>query len=154
MRKRVVFAAIAVIGLSAAITAVAVSQFRGGDDDTRLRAFFTLPTRSSCDASSPTITVDSAHFSAFVPDSAGRRSKQGKFLIVTYTTPGSDAAQLSGHFILAVPPGDHYQPLSASSPSTPTASSATELVFDVPQDLGAAKLVFDDGCSHEEWLAP
>jgi hypothetical protein len=148
-----VAAAAAVVTLAVAAVAAAL-QLRGGGDDARLRAFLTLPTRSSCDASSPPITVETSRFAAFVPDQPGLRSEQGKFLIVAYTVSGAAAAAISDHFILAAPSGDRYRPRAASPGPTPADPATAELLFDVPLDLAAAKLVFDDGCTHAEWITP
>jgi hypothetical protein len=148
------FALAGVVAVAAVAAAVAALQLRGGGDDARLRAFFTLPTRSSCDATSPPITVETSRFAAFVPDQPGLRSQQGKFLIVAYSVSGAAAAAMSGHFILAAPSGDRYRPLAASPGPTPADPATAELLFDVPQDLAAAKLVFDDGCTHAEWITP
>lgn len=138
----------------AAAAAFGVYRLRSGSGDAHLRAFFALPTRSSCSTSAPSITVEGSRFSAFVPGRGDVKSVRGKFLIVRYSAPGAAAASLAGHFVLAEASGTRYQPLAGveSAPATP--STGSELVFDVPQDLGAAKLLFDDGCTHQEWIAP
>lgn len=153
MRMRLAAAAI-LLGLLAAAAALGVWRFRGGSDEARLRAFFTLSTRTSCDGSAPSISVEDSRFSAFVPGLPELRSKMGKFLIVDYTVAGQDAATLAGRFALAAPSGDRYAPIDAASTGGGPAPPAGVLLFDVPQELGAAKLVFDDGCSYQEWLAP
>jgi len=155
MRMRpVIAAAVILLGLLGAATTIIVWRFRGENDEARLRAFFTLPTRSSCDGTAPAISVRDSRFSAFVPGLPGLESKRGRFLIVDYEVAEGDAAALAGRFALVSPSGDRYAPLDAVIPATLATPPGTVLLFDVPLDLGAAKLVFDDGCSHEEWLAP
>ena len=140
-------AGIVAVTVAAAAT-FAVLRLRGDDRDAALRAFFDLPTPSSCDASAAAISVESSHFSAFVPGSSVS-STRGKFLIVVYSAPNDPPPDLTDHVVVVESSGDQYSPLPSSA-DVP----AQELVFDVPTDLTAAKLIFDDGCTHQEWIAP
>ncbi len=147
MRKKLLFAGIVTAAIVGAAIVIAL-RVRGGSDDSRLRAFFELPTPSSCDASAAAISVESSHFSAFVPGSSVS-STRGKFLIVVYSAPNDPPPDLTDHVVVVESSGDQYSPLPSSA-DVP----AQELVFDVPTDLTAAKLIFDDGCTHQEWIAP
>ena len=138
---------------------VAAVALRSDDEEARTRAFFTLPTPSSCAGSDLEIVVDDRHFSAFVPGS-GLRSVLGKFLLVNFAASGSalpSPTELAGRFILGEASGRRYTPVAEPGGATPLAAASPrqqQLIFDVPLALSAAKLTFDDGCTHQEWIAP
>lgn len=152
-------AAVVIVAAGSIAAAVyGVAALRGGSDDSRMRAFFTLPTRTSCGAGDLAISVEDTHFAAFVAG-GGLTSKQGKFLIVRFTISGGapgTALHPATDFVLAEASGRRYAPViePRGAPATPGLMAAQELLFDVPQTFGAAKLVFDDGCGHREWIVP
>ena len=158
MRKATIAAAvILVVAVAGAFTIYAIAG-RGHDDESRLRAFFTLPTPTRCGAADAVdISVGDRHFAAFVEGDIA--SKEGKFLLVTLTAAGErlpSRAALASRFVLAEPSGKRYVPIAAGTAdqAAPSSPRQQELVFDVPLTLSAAKLILDDGCAHQEWIAP
>ncbi|MDE3096925.1 MAG: DUF4352 domain-containing protein [Chloroflexota bacterium] len=124
-------------------------------------AFFAVPTRTICGAGTLDLALDRAGFAASYrgrPPSAG-----GKFLVATLTIVNHGAGEargLAAHFALREPSGRAYAPDAASDgiaawrALAPAANAQGSLAFAVPLTLGAAKLVYDDGCTHQEWVTP
>ena len=158
-RFTILIGAVVVVGCAVLGIVAAVVALRGDDEESRTRAFFTLPTPSSCADSDLQVSIDDSHFSAFVPGSR-LGSTQGRFLLVKFTASGTalpPATELAGRFILAEASGRRYTPVDEShgaTPETGTSPRQQQLIFDVPQALSAAKLMFDDGCVHQEWISP
>ncbi len=132
----------------------------GGED---VAAFFALPTPTICGAGELAIEATDAHFAAFTEGRAPARQGD-KFLLVSIsvTNRGKSAQVIEErHFSVTDRPGRSYGPAGLPGRSTRLAGSlgpgetvSDEAAFGVPAAVGAAKLVYDDGCTHQEWLAP
>lgn len=153
---------VAVVVLVAAAGGVAW-WLLGRDSGEDVAAFFTLPTPTVCESGALAITASNGHFAAFT-DGRELAETGDKFLVadVAVRNDGSAAVPVSENaFYLTEPPGDMHPPAalksgarSLSANLAPGAEATGTLAFSVPASVGAAKLVFDDGCTHQEWLVP
>ena len=136
---------------------------RARGDSGDVTAFFTLPTPRVCEAGVLAITASDGHFAAFT-DGRVLAESGDKFLVATVTlrNGGSTAVPVSeDDFYLTERPGKEHPPAALADAATklaaslePGASLSGLLAFSVPPSVGAAKLVYDDGCIHQEWLVP
>jgi hypothetical protein len=159
VKRFIVLAAI----LLAAAVGVGSWWLLGRDSGDDVAAFFTLPTPTVCESGALSVDVSNAHFAAFSPGRVLAETSD-KFLVadIAVRNDGAAVATVSeDNFFLTERPGEQRSP-AALVPSAKTLSAALDpgatlsgtLAFSVPPSLGAAKLLFDDGCSHQEWLVP
>ncbi|MHB8377639.1 MAG: DUF4352 domain-containing protein [Dehalococcoidia bacterium] len=154
------------IGAAAAI-AVAAALFFGiralndRDSDAHIAAFFAVPTKTTCGTSALDLALERAGFAASYGGHAP--SGGGKFLVATLTVTnrgGGEERGLAARFVLRELSGRAHH-AEASSDGVAAwgalaagAAARGSLAFAVPLTLGAAKLVYDDGCTHQEWVVP
>jgi hypothetical protein len=151
-----------VILLAAAIGGVAY-WLLGRDDGEDVAAFFTLPTPTVCESGALTITATDGHFAAFT---AGRELNESgdKFLLadISLRNDGSAPVRVSEESLyLTERPGEVRRAAALKPGAAPLAvdlapgdTASGTVAFSIPADVGAAKLVYDDGCTHQEWLVP
>ncbi len=135
----------------------------GRDSGDDVAAFFTLPTPTVCESGALAITAADGHFAAFTE---GRELAQSgdKFLVasISVRNDGSAAMPVSEeHLYLTERPGQTHRPaalkggaVALSATLEPGATASGVVAFSVSAPVGAAKLVYDDGCTHQEWLVP
>lgn len=131
-----------------------------GDD---VAAFFALPTPTVCGAGELAIEATDAHFAAFTEGQAPPRQGD-KFLLVSVSVKNRGASTQSmveGHFRVTDRPGRSYGPTALAGRTArlsgriaPGETASDVVAFGVPTAVHAAKLVYDDGCTHQEWLVP
>lgn len=130
-----------------------------GDDVAR---FFTLATPAVCHTGELSIAVNDARFAAFLP---GKQPINGgdKFLRVDVSIKnngGTARAIDAAHFMLSEQSGGSYTETSdagetgITSTLEPGETASGPVVFSIPASIGAAKLVYDDGCTRQEWVVP
>ncbi len=122
-------------------------------------AFFAVPSARACPAAALDLSLTSAVFAASVHGSGP--ASGGKFLVATLravnhaSQPHPDLTRdlrltdINGHVykVEGAPPAN-WAPLAA------TATAEGDAAFGIPLELAAAKLIFDDGCTHDEWVVP
>ena len=155
-RRILLFAAAAVVLIAAVGGALAFLMRDDGSDAN----FFALATPRTCGLE---ISVADAHFAAHIGASVPL-TPRAKFAIVTLAVRnnGSDRIILDAlRFTMSEPNVSPKPPQAVSGAGSPlpgvieSGESVTgSLVFDVGAAAGAAKLVYDDGCAHQEWLVP
>lgn len=157
--RRIVIAAVVIV----AAAGVAAYWLLGRDSGEDVAAFFTLPTPTVCESGALAISASNGHFAAFAE---GRELAESgdKFLIadISVRNDGSVVAPVSENsFYLTEHPGQRHQAAvlkagaaSLSANLGPGGTASARLAFSVPASVGAAKLVYDDGCAHQEWLVP
>lgn len=159
MRIRLLLA-LAGIGVIAVAAFFGVRALVGGTSGPDVAAFFRAATPRPCAGARLTLSVSNASFAASRNGSAP--ASGGKFLIVDLAATGTadrERALVPQDFSLLDVEGRRYSldPVSDAvwtpAPDA-TASSGAVLAFGVPRDLGAAKLVYDDGCARQEWVVP
>jgi hypothetical protein len=147
-----------VVGAIGAGAFFAVRAIGNRDDSGRAAAFFTVPTQRSCAPGTLDISIGHAGFAASFQGKIP--SEGGKFLLVTVDAVNhADAARASlrPSFRLQDRSGGNYAAEDVTGqwgPVGPRESAEGTLAFSLPLATDAVKLVYDDGCTHAEWVVP
>jgi hypothetical protein len=133
------------------------------DDDRDGADFFLLPTAVTCAGRELRIELEDASYTAHFEDEAPAISGN-KYLVADLRVTNQAAVPLGlslDAFTILEPPDGEFPvartagDIAGGRPDLPSGSGLSgQLLFSVPREMAAGKLVYDDGCAHEEWLVP